>query len=112
MRYRAPATDASAPIPGPATEPADSIPMTMPDSRPRRPGGALSVTQDIDAVQIDPLAAPCRKRASVRMIAVGAQANTTVAAVISIAESTVILRAPTRGTQTMQASETKGTEIG
>ena len=43
---------------GPATEPAESMPITIPDSRPRRPGGALSVTQDIDAVQIEPLARP------------------------------------------------------
>ena len=98
--------------PGPATDPADSIPITIPDSRPRRSGGALSVTHDIDAVQIEPLAKPCTNRAATRTVAFGAQAKITVATVISPAEKSVIRLAPTRGTSTMQPSETSGTDTG
>ena len=107
-----PAVAASAPIPGPATDPAESRPITMPDSRPRRPGGALSVTHDIDAVHTDPLATPCTNRARISTAAFGAQAKITVATVISTAEARVIRRAPTLGTNAMQPSDTTGTDAG
>ena len=88
------------------------MPITIPDSRPRRPAGALSVTHDIDDVQIEPLARPWTKRASTSTSAVGAHAKMTVATVISTAETSAIRRAPTRGTSTTHASDTNGTEIG
>ena len=103
---------ARAPTIGPAIDPADSMPMTIPDSRPRRSGGALSVTQAIDAVHTVPLATPCRNRDRIRAQAPGAKAKPIVAAVISTADHSAILRAPTRGTSTMLPSETTGTAAG
>ena len=107
-----PAQAATAPTAGPAIDPAESIPITMPDSRPRRPGSALSVTQAIDPVQIDPLANPWTSRAVMSTPAFGAHAKMTVATDISAADASVIRLAPIRGTRTMQPSDTNGTEIG
>jgi hypothetical protein len=70
-----PAQAASAPTAGPATDPAESIPITIPDSRPRRPA-ALSVTQAIDPVQIELQALTAAPQSTV---AFGAQAKITVA---------------------------------
>ena len=107
-----PAQLASAPTAGPATEPAESMPITIPDSRPRRPGGALSVTQAIEAVQIEPDATPWTNRASTSTSALGAQAKISVDTAISDAENTVIRFAPIRGTRAMQPIDTIGTETG
>src|SRR5512141_3527216 len=85
-----PAQLARAPIAGPATEPADSIPITIPDSRPRRPGGALSVTHAIEAVQIEPLANPWTNRARTSTRALGAHAKIPVETAISPAEASAI----------------------
>ena len=107
-----PTQAASAPMAGPAIDPADSIPITIPDSRPRRPPGALSVTQAMDAVQIEPLAVPCTNRAATSTGALGANAKMTVEAVMRSADTSVIRRAPKRGTSRMHATETNGTAAG
>ena len=107
-----PAHAATAPTAGPAIDPAESIPITIPDSRPRRPGSALSVTQAIDPVQIEPLARPWTSRAATSTPAFGAHAKITVATDINAAEPRVIRFAPIRGTKTTQPSDTSGTEIG
>ena len=99
-------------MPGPATEPAESMPITIPDSLPRRSGGALSVTQDMEAVQIEPLAKPWTKRARIRTAAFGLHAKMTVATVIRTPDHSEIRRAPIRGTRTMHASDTNGTDAG
>ena len=70
------------------------------------------MTQDIEAVQIEPLAKPWTNRARIRISTFGAQAKMTVAMVISSAEKSEMRRAPMRGTSTMQPSETNGTETG
>jgi hypothetical protein len=88
------------------------MPITIPDSLPRCSGGALSVTHDMEAVQIDPLAKPWTKRARIRTAAFGLQAKITVATVISTADHSEMRRAPIRGTRTMHASDTNGTEAG
>ena len=72
----------------------------------------MSVTQAIDPVQIEPLAKPWTSRAATSTVAFGAQAKITVATVISPADTSVIRLAPTRGTSTMQPSDTSGTETG
>ena len=107
-----PAQAAKAPISGPAIEPAESIPITMPDSRPRLSGGALWVTQAIEAVHTVPLARPCRKRAATSVSAFGAKAKTTVAIVITTPDASAMRRPPMRGTSGMQASETSGDAAG
>ena len=70
------------------------------------------MTQDIEAVQIEPLAKPWTNLARINTSTFGAQAKMTVAMVISSAEASEMRRAPTRGTSTMQPSETNGTETG
>ena len=107
-----PAQDAKAPTSGPAIEPAESMPMTMPDSRPRRSGGALCVTHAIEAVHTVPLARPCRKRAATSVCAFGANAKTIVATVITTPAASAILRPPMRGASGMQASATSGEAAG
>src|SRR5581483_10362187 len=107
-----PTQAASAPTPGPAIDPADSIPITIPDSRPRRSGGALWVTHAIDAVHTVPLATPCTNRAATSTPALGATANATVATVIGSAETSAMVRPPSLGTSGMLASDTRGTAAG
>ena len=70
--WAVPNQSAATPIPGPAIEPMEKSPMTIPDSRPRRSSGALWVTQAIEAVQTVLLAAPWRKRAKISTVAFGA----------------------------------------
>ncbi len=107
-----PAQDAKAPTSGPAMDPAERRPITMPDSRPRLFGGALWVTQAIEAVQTVPLAMPCRKRAATSVSAFGANANTTVARVITTLDPSAIRRPPMRGASGMHASATSGLAAG
>ncbi len=84
------------------------MPITMPDSRPRRSGGALWVTQAIEAVHTVPLATPCRKRAATSVSTFGANAKTIVASVMTTPDASAMRRPPMRGASGMQASATNG----